>query len=49
MKASFEISHHSVEQIKKDASQNYSISPIFRTAVVDKKGDTVLEIEKVFM
>ena len=46
MRASFEISHQSVEQIKEDASKNYSISPIFRTAVVDKKGDTVLELEK---
>ena len=47
VKATFEISHSSIEQIKKDALQNYSTSPIFRTNVIDKKGDTVLEIEKV--
>jgi len=46
MSAVFEISNDSIEQVKKDAAQNYSISPIFKTVVTDQLGETVLELEK---
>ena len=46
MNVIFEIPMSSIDQVKKDAAQNYSISPIFKTVVTDQKGENVLELEK---
>ena len=44
--ATFEISKSSIDQIKKDAAQNYSISPIFKTNILDETGDIIFALEK---
>ncbi len=45
--ATFEVDLETIEQLKHEADKSYSISPIFKTVVVDDRGDVILELEKI--
>ena len=44
--ATFEIDLETIEQLKQEADKSYSISPVFKSSVVDDRGNVILEIEK---
>ena len=45
--ASFEIPIETIEKLKIEASQNFSISPIFKTTIKDQQNRVILELEKI--
>ena len=47
MYACFEISKKNIEQLKVEAAKSYSISPIFKTVVLDSEKNVILNLEKV--
>ena len=45
--ATFEISKDTIVQMKKEALESFSYSPVFQASVVDSKGEAVASLRKV--